>query len=268
MIVRVDAIAFVKKPVDAEKLGVVLNVSADGGPHWKLLMGYPGWNKLWDGWIKPPAYSHFSPRYNGTLCVAAPCLFDVSDGADPHAAAEEVAEPVPLDCKPAELYENVESWSVDCVAMWLETLGFAELKAAFQGNSIDGTQLRGITLERLADEYGVSDEADRKKIVALADMIIDKDWERKWEEELLHQEQLRTQELLELVEMVVEEGVLIMMQEFLHLSNITLSMDLRIPEEVVEAPLDLLVIPTLECLCLLLLRVVPVLFSSLIQPDK
>ena len=88
------------------------------------------------------------------------------------------------------------------------------------------------------------------------------------EEELLHQEQLRTQELLELVEMVVEEGVLIMMQEFLHLSNITLSMDLRIPEEVVEAPLDLLVIPTLECLCLLLLRVVPVLFSSLIQPDK
>ena len=68
----------------ALKLGVVLNVSADGGPHWKLLMGYPGWNKLWDGWIKPPAFNHFSPRYNGTLCVAAPCLFDVSDGADPH----------------------------------------------------------------------------------------------------------------------------------------------------------------------------------------
>ena len=69
----------------------------------------------------------------------------------------------------------MESWSVDCVAMWLETLGFAELKAAFQGNSIDGTQLRGITLERLADEYGVSDEADRKKIFYNLKDVIKKD---------------------------------------------------------------------------------------------
>tara|TARA_B100001287_G_C22247549_1_gene328928 strand:- start:38 stop:511 length:474 start_codon:yes stop_codon:yes gene_type:complete len=88
------------------------------------------------------------------------------------------------------------------------------------------------------------------------------------EEDLLHQEQLRTQELLELVEMVVEEGVLIMMQQFLHLFNITLSMDLRIPEEVVEVPLDLLVIPTLECLYLLLLRVVLASFLSHTQLDK
>ena len=108
--------------------------------------------------------------------VATAAASEAQEGAEPaDAAAEEVAEPVPLDCKPGELYEKVESWSVDCVAMWLETLGFAELKAAFQGNSIDGTQLRGITLERLADEYGVSDEADRKKIFYNLKDVIKKD---------------------------------------------------------------------------------------------
>ena len=57
--------------------------------------------------------------------VATAAAAEAQEGAEPaDAAAEEVAEPVPLDCKPAELYENVESWSVDCVAQWLENLGF------------------------------------------------------------------------------------------------------------------------------------------------
>ena len=44
----------------------------------------------------------------------------------------------PLDCKPAELLDSVGSWSVDCVALWLENLGFAELRGAFTGNKVDG----------------------------------------------------------------------------------------------------------------------------------
>ena len=107
--------------------------------------------------------------------VATAAAAEAQEGAEPaDAAAEEVAEPVPLDCKPAELYENVESWSVDCVAMWLETLGFAELKAAFQGISIDGTQLRGITLERLADDTAER-RGDRKKIFYNLKDVIKKD---------------------------------------------------------------------------------------------
>ena len=32
------------------------------------------------------------------------------------------------------------------------------------GNSIDGTALKGFTMEKLAEDYGVSDEDQRKKI--------------------------------------------------------------------------------------------------------
>tara|TARA_Y100000004_G_scaffold125076_1_gene140683 strand:+ start:1130 stop:1501 length:372 start_codon:yes stop_codon:yes gene_type:complete len=64
--------------------------------------------------------------------------------------------------------------------------------------------------------------------------------------DVLLQDQLRIQELLELVEMVVEEGVLIMMHQSVHLSNIMLLMDLLTREEVVEVPLGVLIIPTLE----------------------
>jgi hypothetical protein len=39
--------------------------------------------------------------------------------ATPEAAAEEPTLP-PLDCKPGELLEKLDSWSIDCVAMWLE----------------------------------------------------------------------------------------------------------------------------------------------------
>ena len=64
-----------------------------------------------------------------------------------------------------ELRENkVETWSVDCVAQWLENLGFPELRGAFMGNKIDGEALKGLTMEKLADDYGVSDEDQRKKI--------------------------------------------------------------------------------------------------------
>ena len=64
--------------------------------------------------------------------------------------------------------------------------------------------------------------------------------------DLLLQEQLRIQELLELVVLVVEEMVLIMMHQSVHLSNIMLLMDLLTREEVVEVPLGVLIIPTLE----------------------
>ena len=48
--------------------------------------------------------------------------------------------------------------------MWLENLGFAELRTAFTGNKMDGVALKGLTLEKLAEDYGVSDEDQRKKI--------------------------------------------------------------------------------------------------------
>jgi len=75
-----------------------------------------------------------------------------------------VEELPPLDCKPNELLEKLDSWSVDCVAMWLENLGFPELRGAFTGNKIDGVALKALTMEKLADDYGVSDEDQRKKI--------------------------------------------------------------------------------------------------------
>ncbi len=58
------------------------------------------------------------------------------------AAPEPTAEPVPaaeappLNCKPAELIDRADSWSVDCVALWLENLGFADLKAPFMAASV------------------------------------------------------------------------------------------------------------------------------------
>ena len=88
----------------------------------------------------------------------------------PEATAEAVPEASPepelppLDCKSAELFEKVDAWSVDCVAMWLENLGFPELRTAFTGNKINGAALKGLTMEKLAEDYGVSDEDQRKKI--------------------------------------------------------------------------------------------------------
>jgi len=87
---------------------------------------------------------------------------DAATDATPEASPE--PELPPLDCKTVELLEKVDSWSVDCVAMWLENLGFPELRTAFTGNKIDGVALKGITLEKLSDDYGVSDEDQRKKI--------------------------------------------------------------------------------------------------------
>jgi hypothetical protein len=71
---------------------------------WKLIWGYPGWTKNWDGWIRAPGTtrgpkeSHGDRRiasagravpllkpYNGTLCVKMPCLFDIlSDPTEHH----------------------------------------------------------------------------------------------------------------------------------------------------------------------------------------
>mmetsp|Transcript_8376 Transcript_8376/g.14080 ORF Transcript_8376/g.14080 Transcript_8376/m.14080 type:complete len:241 (-) Transcript_8376:376-1098(-) len=100
----------------------------------------------------------------------APEAADVDAGA---AAAEETpAEPVVLNCSSTELIEPIESWSIDCVAQWLENMGFGELKPAFMGNSIDGMQLRDMSPSKLLDEYGVSDEESRKKLIyALKDVV-------------------------------------------------------------------------------------------------
>jgi len=94
-----------------------------------------------------------------------PAQAEATPTPEGEAAAEPVAEELPpLDCKPAELLDKIDAWSVDCVAMWLENLGFAELLGAFTGNKVDGPSLKGLTMEKLADDYGVSDEAQRKKI--------------------------------------------------------------------------------------------------------
>jgi len=89
------------------------------------------------------------------------------------AAAEESLPP--LDCKPGELLEKIESWSVDCVAMWLENLGFPELRGAFMGNKMDGPALKGLTMDKLAEDYGVSDEDQRKKIYYNLKDVVRKD---------------------------------------------------------------------------------------------
>jgi hypothetical protein len=86
-------------------------------------------------------------------------------GAD--AAAEEVPveeEQPPPNCTPNELQENIDAWSVDCVELWLMNLGFPELRGAFAGNKMDGVALKGLTMAKLAEDYGVSDEDQRKKI--------------------------------------------------------------------------------------------------------
>jgi len=95
---------------------------------------------------------------------------------EPVAATEEpVAEPVPLDCTNGELLERIDAWSVDCVALWLENLGFDELKAAFMGNKVDGPTLKLLTMEKLAEDYGVSDEQQQKKIYYNLKDILRKD---------------------------------------------------------------------------------------------
>merc|ERR1712216_275677 len=42
--------------------------------------------------------------------------------------------------------------------------GFPDLKTPFMGNKVDDTGLKDITMEKLAEDYGVSDEDQRKKI--------------------------------------------------------------------------------------------------------
>jgi len=85
-----------------------------------------------------------------------------ADTATPEVSPE--AELPKLNCEQAELLEKVDSWSVDCVAMWLENLGFPELRTAFTGNKMDGAALKGLTMDKLAEDYGVSEEDQRKKI--------------------------------------------------------------------------------------------------------
>lgn len=48
--------------------------------------------------------------------------------------------------------------------MWLANLGFPELRTAFTGNKMDGVALKSLTMEKLAEDYGVSEEDQRKKI--------------------------------------------------------------------------------------------------------
>jgi len=87
------------------------------------------------------------------------------------AEAEAEATPAP-DCKPVELLEKLDAWSVDCVALWLENLGFPELRGAFTGNKVDGPALKALTMDKLAEDYGVSEEEQRKKIYyALKDAL-------------------------------------------------------------------------------------------------
>jgi len=106
---------------------------------------------------------------------ATPAPEAAAAAAAAEAAPAEEEELPPLDCKPSELLEKVPSWSIDCVALWLENLGFPELRGAFMGNKIDGSGLAKITLKSLQDDYGVSDEDQRKKILYNLKDVIKKD---------------------------------------------------------------------------------------------
>ena len=79
--------ALASKAANNLKQGAIMSI--EGEKHWKLLVGYPGWKKQWDGWLQPPsAAEEEAPEdataasvgtpYNGTLCVASPCLFEVN----------------------------------------------------------------------------------------------------------------------------------------------------------------------------------------------
>jgi len=97
-----------------------------------------------------------------------------ADVPEPEPAAEEPAaeEPVVLNCDGPELIEPMDTWSVDCVAQWLENMGFGDLKTAFMGNRVNGSTLAELTMEKLADEYGVSEEDNRKTLIyALKDIV-------------------------------------------------------------------------------------------------
>jgi len=96
--------------------------------------------------------------------------------AEGEAAAAAEPEPgVVLNCKTDELLDKIENWSVHCVAMWLENLGFGELKAAFMGNQVDGNGLKTLTMAKLEEDYGVSDEEQRKKIYYNLKDVLKKD---------------------------------------------------------------------------------------------
>lgn len=85
---------------------------------------------------------------------------------DSAAAAQEepVVELPPLDCSNVELQEHIDSWSVDCVALWLENLGFGDLRLAFTGNKVSGSLLKSFTMEKLNEDLGVSDADQRRTI--------------------------------------------------------------------------------------------------------
>lgn len=103
---------------------------------------------------------------------------EATPAAEAAAAATEAPveeELPPLDCKTNELLEKAATWSVDCVALWLENLGFPELRGAFIGNKVDGAALQTLTLKALKDDYGVSDEDQRKKIYYNLKDVVKKD---------------------------------------------------------------------------------------------
>jgi len=95
------------------------------------------------------------------------------------AAAEEAVPEEPeivLNCNANELLDKVETWSVDCVAQWLENLGFRDLKTPFMGNKVDGAALaKDLSMAKLEEDYGVSDEDQRKKIYGSLKDVIKKD---------------------------------------------------------------------------------------------
>ena len=96
-------------------------------------------------------------------------------GAEAAAEAAAEAELPPLDCTTTKLLAPVGGWSVDCVAMWLQNLGFPELRGAFMGNNVDGKALTALTMEKLAEDYGVSDEEQQKKIYYNLKDVVRKD---------------------------------------------------------------------------------------------
>ena len=51
----------------------------------------------------------------------------------------------------------------------------ADLKTPFMGNKVDGASLKEITVDKLAEDYGVSDEDHRKKIYGSLKDVMKKD---------------------------------------------------------------------------------------------
>lgn len=91
------------------------------------------------------------------------------DKGEEAAGEQPVEEPIEvpeitLDCDAATLQQPVKTWSVDCVSLWLDKLGYKQHQAVFMEKAIDGPQLLELKTAKII-ELGVTSEDDASPIM-------------------------------------------------------------------------------------------------------